>query len=283
MNILDAFKIYSALDAEQKSLLALKKIAGDHTPARWLALLGNVAMYDRRADELRKTVGWSIGISFLLIVIGGAITPWLIIPFALLFIGSIILFFVLRGKDLPNNLRLFVLPFLAILREEMETESPLHLELDLTGGMNKTKLLRSQDVPGRARARESFYRDPWMRGSGELADGSSLEWSITDDIRERTITKTNPRGKTKTKTKYKVRRLIEVRVGLRNDEYALAGSATPTGDDRVAVKEGEKRNVLKLRRILTHSDPKSVLELNDVVDLLAGAYRRVQLTHAEER
>ena len=288
MNILDAFKIYGSLDAEQKSFLTRKQLTGDHTASQWLALLGNVAAYDRQADAMRKSAGWGLAIFGVLTIIGGIIYPWLALLFALLCIGSLVLFTTLRGRDVPNNLRLFILPLLAVLREDMERDAPLHLELELKGNLLKEKLLRSEELvtSGYPRILENFYQDRWMLGRGELADGSSLEWTITDDIRERKITKLSQRGKIKVKTKYKMRRMLEVRVGLRNDEYALAASAASSGKgktDRIAIKEGEKRNVLKLRRILVYNDPKSMLKLTDFMDLLAGAYRRVQLTNAEER
>lgn len=282
MSIIDAFKVYGSLDSEQKGLLERKRVEGTHTVDEWIRLLDNVATYDRHADDLRKTAGWMIVVAIAGLFVG-IFLPILLIPFLLLGIIAVILYLRLRSRDIPNNLRFFVLPLLALLREDMERDTPLTLQLDLTGGRQKEKITGSREFgPGNPRIKENIYRDLWMQGRGALADGTTVDWSIADDIRERVVTKRNPRGKTKVKTKYKVRRVIDARVGLRHDEYALAAAPDVNGvRDRVAVKEGEKRNVVRLRRQLVSTEPDKVLAVKEFVDLLAGAYRRVQLNKPE--
>jgi hypothetical protein len=288
MSIVDAFRNYRALNGEQVELLRTKQIRGSRTPAEWLAFLGGAAAYDASADRLRSVAGWGIAVGFLAGFVGGIVLQSLIVLIAFFVICalSVILFIRLKRQDLPNTMRLCVLPLVALLREEMEADAPLVLRCDLTGGMRQEKRTDAHQLPqGRyLRGEETFYRDGWFEGEGTLADESNVAWSVVDMIRQREITKRSSSGKIKSKRKFKVRRVIDVRVAMKQDAYALADlhAAGGRGHDRVAVKAGEKRNVMKLRRILIETRPDAPLDPKHIIDLLAEAYRRVTLNKTEE-
>jgi hypothetical protein len=283
MSLIDAFRNYRALTSEQVALLGSKRIDGSRTPREWVAFLAGIAAYDSTADGLRKAAGWGIAIGAILSILIMAFELYIVaLVFFLATILSAILFMRLRRDDLPNNMRHCVLPLVALLREEMEPDAQLELRVDLTGGLRSEKQVGQpkQLPPGKyIKGEEKLYRDGWFEGEGTFADGSSVSWSVIDVIRQREITKRSRSNKIKTKKKFKVRRMLVVRVGLRQESYALADRQVTggRGHDRLAIKEGAKRNVMKLRRIVTEMHPNATLDPKHIFDLLAAAYRRVTL------
>jgi hypothetical protein len=280
MNVIAAYRAHQALTEEQKRVLAVKTIDASHTPDRWITLLDGIARYDRHADALRKTAGVSGLIALAAaVVLGGFVVGSRALFGVLAVVGvlALVLYFVLRRKDLPNNLRGFVLPAIALLREEMEPRTVLHLLIDLRGATTADKVVVPTATVADSSARkvvQTVYHDRWMAGEATLADGCRLQWEIGDRIRERKIT--TRRRKTKTKRKYKVRRLVEVRVGLPGEGYALAEQ--PAGlrpDDRVALKPGEKRNEFRVRRMTESTMLDAPMEPNEWLDAIAAAYRQV--------
>jgi hypothetical protein len=287
MSFASALKAYNSLNGEQKSVLRDKKISASHTPAEWIAMLGALARYDREGDSSRKVAGWGIAIGIIGALVGGIVTGSLVVLgiFLIITIASILLYRSLKSADLSNSLREFVLPLLALMREDMNPDAPLHLTVSFKRSLAEENQKSSRKLPGGRDITQNMYKNGWMEGEGVLADGSTLGWSIVDLIRERKITKRNPRGKLKMKTKYKVRRIIDMRVGLRREDYTLEG-AKGTIDGRVArvnVKEGEKRNVLKVRRVIETSSVDPTLDVKDFIDPLAAAFRRASLTNPEGR
>ncbi len=273
-------KSYSQLSPEQKGFVESKRIEATHTPDEWVALLADVASFDQAGDQQRTKVGWGCGTSVILTIICIAVFPP-ISPLPLVAsIALTVLFLRAKKRDVPNQLRESVLPLVALLREDYEPGSPLTLTIDLRPADRKENEQSSRDMPGSGfpKVSETTYLNGWLAGKGTLADGTTLEWEIADDIRERKVTKRNPRGKIKVKRKYKVRRAIEMRLGMRNDSYQWNPVGQPQGTLRMKHKEGEKRNVVKVRRqsVLTGTQNPS-LDVRDVIDTLAGAYRRVNL------
>src|SRR5262249_16399148 len=184
------------------------------------------------------------------------------------------------GKQLTiqHQVLRFVLSMLAVLRADMRPEEPLRLRLDLRGGTVKAKQTETRS-PARGRRpypriAETSYVDPWLSGETRLLDGSVLAWGVVDHIRQRAVTKKNPRGKINRKTKYKVKRCIDVRLGVRQDIYTPTPAVRPTPDS-LSLRSGGKRHVIKARRVITTHTLEAGPQVRDVLDLIAQAYRRV--------
>jgi hypothetical protein len=103
---------------------------------------------------------------------------------------------------------------------------------------------------------------------------SALTWRVVDRIRQRTLTKKNLRGKIKRKTKSKVKRCIDVRLGVRQDAYSPTPVSRPT-QDHLSLRSRAKRHLVKVRRVITTETPEAVPQVRDVLDLIAQAYQRV--------
>lgn len=274
-----------ALTAEQRRLLEARRVDQSYTPGQWLSILRPLARSDRARGWRRFAFGCVCVLAFMfafLFGIGFAFSMgWRDPLVVLLLIGivSLILYRREAPPDLPNDVRRFVLPLISILREEMSPADRLSLRMDLRGRLHKDKQVgkptaSAPNSVGRHYV-ETHYLDPWLVGKARLADGANLEWRVTDHVRER--------GRYK-KIKYRIKTLIEVRLGLPREDYAPhAGGTADTASDRVAMKSGATRTVVRVRRVLLTRTRgwgarrlgPTALSVDDFVDLVAAAYARV--------
>jgi hypothetical protein len=279
MSFIDAYKSYGSLNDQQKQFLREKKIDAEFPTDTWIAFLKGVAGYDQQGDSLRKTIGWIAAIGIIIGFFGAIFAEsTAMLLFAMVGLIALAFYFVLRRVDVPNSLREFILPFMTLIREDVAPDDVVHMQLDLRGGTKEEKRKSTDNFENHGRKiQQKFYNDPWMHGETKLADGTALQWDISDYIRERQITKRNPRGKIKVKTKYKVRRTFDVRVGLRGDEYALNAAPSAPADGKQSVKQGEKRNVIRTRHSTIGTSLTDVPNMNDMMGPITAAYRRVSL------
>ncbi|MCI0489058.1 MAG: hypothetical protein L0229_20900 [Blastocatellia bacterium] len=298
MSLIKERRLYNSLTPDQRRILEEKQIEGNYTPGEWLALLRQLAEYDRHGDAVRKVVkkmGCASGILVVATFIIGIVFETFFLFFIALIIGvvALVLYFVKKRSDLPNKLRRFALPLISILREEMEQGVPLYLRMDFRSGTIKEKetaYLGPDETKARYRrpsnvlkVKETHYTNAWMEGRARLTGGSILEWQIVDNTRQRKITKKGSSGKTKFKTKYKVKTIIDARLGLPREDYALMpGGPTAHQGEKVATRTGEKRNLIRVRRAKQSSTVDPEPDLKEFLDLVAGAFRRVTLTHTGE-
>lgn len=291
-------RLYNSLTPDQKRIIAEKQIEGNYTPGEWLALLRQLAEYDRHGDAVRKVVkkiGCISGIMIFVTFIIGAMLGLFFLFFIALIPAAAVLVLYIRKKrsDLPNKLRRFAVPLISILREEMEPGEPLHLRMDFRSGTIKEKETAYLG-PGETKARyrhasnvmkikETHYVNAWMEGRAQLAGGEILEWQITDNTRQRNITKRGSSGKTKFKTKYKVKTIIDARLQLPRSDYAImSGGPSSNRGEKIATRSGEKRNLIRVRRAIISSQVDPEPDIKEFLNLLAGAFKRVTLTGTGE-
>lgn len=277
-------KSYGQLNAEQHAIIADKRFDAAHTPAEWIELLGDLADYDTVGDAQRSKVGWGCGLSIVAtIVMLVVFAPLAPVPF-LAAVTFMVLFTRMRKHDVPNSLRESVLPLVALLREDIDPASQLHLAVDLRPPERDENKRSSRDLTTHSypKVSEALFECGWIAGDATLADGTTVDFTVRDLIRVRTVTKRNPRGKIKVKKKYKVRRMVEMRVALRNDQYAFQAVGATERGLRVGHKESGKRSVVKVRRMMVlPGSPQPQLDVRHVIDTLAAAYRRVALLPEE--
>ncbi|MCP4040555.1 MAG: hypothetical protein GY731_01190 [Gammaproteobacteria bacterium] len=301
MVFINAIKAYQGLDPRQRRLLGHKLISGNYTPKLWLKMFKGPAVFDLYGDAARKFSGWlAVGGLIVLVLflffgatlldalgLGGGYMPLLGLLAGVVILCGI-MYFVFKGKDLPNNLRDFVYPLIKIIGEDMKPDVPLHISLNLRGGMDKEKRKdernQSEGTSRYPKILEQHYLDPWFSGSARLADGTSLKWRVVDRIRARKITKRNHRGKIKVKHKYKIQRRMEVIIGIRQDRYQTTKGSLPK-DVQMDVEVRNNRNLLRFTRLLEKKksdlmgrtkDIAWVVDLNQFLDLIAVAYRDVE-------
>ena len=285
MRLIETYRAYRALSPEQRRILKEKRIEGERTPAEWVTLLAGLAAYDRQADAVRTRAAVLMVVAPLLVFFASLFGSLALGYEDLAFLGAlglallvavplVAVFLATRSADLANQLREVAIPLVALIGDDLGSDGTLRLGLDLRGGAVKAKL-REERPPFNERGRsirERVFLDPWMTGTAALNDGSRLRWSLTDEVRERRISRRNARGKTKTKTKYRIRSLAEVALDLPVALYRLRAGATASAAGIRASSEGKW---LKLRgRQCTRQkdlEPRSA-PLKDVLRSITGLY-----------
>jgi hypothetical protein len=279
-----ALKAFRSLSPEQKALLEKKQISGEYEPRSLIELLRPIAEYDLLSDKARTPMGCSTAalfvLSFVLFVVAANVSFFLL-PLSLAALGGAIFLLVsvlrLRKLDLSNNFRQVAMPLFAVLREDMEPGATMNVRLDLSPPTTKPK----KTGTGKPYVDGVYYKvvdttfvDPWFGGGTRLADGSLLQWDVTDDVVESARTKKTARGKHKTKTKYRKQTTISVTVALPHKEYAVTNLPADEGE-KVKVRESEKRTTLRLaKRVKTKTiDP---IDPREIFDIISEAYKRVR-------
>ncbi len=271
----------TALSPEQQRIAAAKQININRPVDDVLALLRALVEFDASVARRRKWAGGALAAMIVLTIISffvainrhGSTKTTLIAAGLVLLVGIVIagvVFAKFKAADLSDNLRVAAAPFLTILHEDMNGKDPLHVKIDLRSSYLAEKK-RKESAPYASGAYykviDRFFVDPWFSGSAVLADGTRLQWEVTEHIFQRTRTKKNPRGKTKTKTKEKRGTTASVTLGFPNKEYAVTAGAED-------VKSGEKRQTMTFKRKLK-SDRRDSPAFEMLVDLMAEGYRRV--------
>lgn len=276
-----------ALTPEQKAILREKRIEGSYTPQALIALLKPVGEFDRMSDKARTGIGcWSAACFVFsivtIIVTANGVLPWFLgVPIILILLGMFVFFLVtvirLSKIDLANNFRQIALPFFSILKEDMEKSEAMQVKLDLSSPTDKSKKTGESDAYALGayhKVIDHYYRDAWFEGSAWLADGSSVAWSIVEDVTESKRTKRNARGKYKTKTRMRKLCHLAVDVTLPRKHYSVAGGDAAI-DAKVKIKGGEKRTTLRLaRKVKIKAD--EPWDVRALVELIAEAFRRAR-------
>ena len=282
--MLEALKALRSLSPEQQALLRTKQLSGEYEPGALIDLLRPVAAFDSLSDKGRTSIGCTTAflfvLSFVLLIVSVNVSL-LLLPLSVAALGGAIWLLVtvlkLKKLDLSNNFRQVAMPLFAVLREDMETGATMNVRLDLsppTAKPKKTGTGKPYKEGAYHKVVDTTYVDAWFGGGTRLADGSLLQWDVTDDVVESQRTKRTARGKYKTKTKYRKETNLTVNVSLPTKEYAVA-ALPPAEGEKVKVKEGEKRTTFHLsKKVKTKSiDPVDPMEL---FGLISEAYRRVR-------
>jgi hypothetical protein len=241
---------FQALSPEQQQLVETKKVEGRRPADEWLGLFGQVAAYDELADNARRG-----GHGF----------------FARRFASK---------HNVPDGLRQFALPFLAILREDQDPEKPVDLWLDLSGPQMYSKQVNETPPykhPPYHKVVDSFFADPWFQGHAHFVDGAHVNFVITDHVRSTKKTKRNPRGKIKTKVKAKKKTEVSVTLSVPNRNYARAEPTAPRrGVPKEKLKPGESRTTVKTSGTIEARNADVVPGIDLLLELISAAYERVE-------
>ena len=268
------------LTPEQQQIASSRRLGVNRPVDEVLNLIRVLVEFDKTTESKRKKAGWSIPLAIVAMIAflilsnaGGAMRAAGLVGALLSLaatIGAIVLYRRFKAEDLSGNLESAAAPFLAILREDMKTGEPLHVNIDLRPYSIDEKK-KKESEPRKQGAYymiiDSLFVDPWFDGNALLADGTKVQWNVTEHVLQTIKSKKNPRGKTKTKTKVKRKTVAVVKLSFANREYAVSG------DDAAS---GEKRTTLTLaRKLKTRADESPALSL--LVDLIADGYRRVSV------
>jgi len=276
-------KMLASLSPAERETIASGQFAGDFTVEALLDQMRTLARFDASNDATRATLKKWLGTS----IVAMFASLWFTFMFgialavlALLSLAAAIYFGVtlrrLTKFDISNNFREVALPFLTILKQDMEPHQTLSVRVDLRAPTHDKKRRGTPASSKRGaytKIIDTTYHDDWFHGTARLADASILRWSVVDDLVESKRTKRSSSGKMKTKTRNYKRSTVAVSLSVSSKRYGVAGNARAEGQ-KIAVQGGAKRRVIKLtRKIKTKSlDP---MEPDVLIDSVASAYRKV--------
>src|SRR5436309_783204 len=217
-----------------------------------LQLLGGLAAFDQEIAARRKKARTILGLSILLSVVGvfdsikrlahthPHLSTYIVMTVAAIVIAIVsgVIYGRLKKADLSDDLQNSAIPFLTLLREDMNSGDAIHVKIDLRSTtINEKKVKEGQSEGSSTSVTERFFVNPWFSGNVVLADGTRVEWEVIDKLLQRVRTKRNPRGKYKRKTKEKWHIQGAVSVGFPTKHYAVGEAAAD-----------EKRHTVKLKR-----------------------------------
>jgi hypothetical protein len=104
-----------------------------------------------------------------------------------------------------------------------------------------------------------------------------VRFAITDHVRSSAKTKRNPRGKIKRKTKVKKKTELTVTLSLPKRNYATAPAegATHRSMRKESVRSEDDKTVVRLTRVMAAPGVDALPEIDALLELVAGAYERV--------
>jgi hypothetical protein len=249
---------YKALSREQQALIEDGKVSGARSVDDWIAFLEPVAEFDRQADSARQ---YGSGAGFFTRRYA-------------------------RKKDVANGLRELVLPLLPILREDHDPEKPLELSLDLTGATEDHKEVRKSDsykTQRHFRVIDTFYDDTWLECRARFVDGADVRLAVIDHTRSSKRWRRNPRGKIKVKRKNKKKIELSVTLSAPRRNYAVSGAEhMARGVKKASVVPEDDRTVVKLTRALEVRREDASPAVDQVLELIAAAYERVDPSRSKK-
>lgn len=185
-----------------------------------------------------------------------------------------------RKKKLPPAVEGFVAPLMLLLREDVEPEDEVALRFDLRPPQMTARREPPAEPPFTS-IKEEDQASHWFAGGAKLADGARLQWQVSDYITRIERTKRNPRGKVKTKHRAKRRSQLDITLALPHDAYEVEGRDPQTDLKKVKVKEGDKRDSIRVRRVIKADDGAAqALDLDDFTTALGEAYAQARPKHA---
>jgi hypothetical protein len=279
------------LSPAERETIASGRFAGDYTPDALLDQMRTLARFDASNDATRGSLKkwiWSIVLLTFFGLIALKFVPhsdtflrafW-ILPLLgvelVLVIAMGVTLRRLRNVDIGNNFRQVALPFLSILKQDLDPNQTVTVRIDLRDPLHDSKRKKTGTPYAEGayhKIVDTTYMDPWFHGKTVLADGSRLVWTVYDTIIKSTRTKKTASRKIKTKTRHVKRSQVAIALSVPNKVYGVKRGAAPE-NGKLAVAGGAKRSTIKLvRKLKTQSlDP---IDPALLVDAVSGAYRQI--------
>jgi hypothetical protein len=272
----------TTLTSEQETVARSKLVSMNRTPGEVLSFLTALSSWDKIVEKRAAFWGWVAVIAGLIGFPGGII--WLGVKkqhpergISLLVITLVLVIVLARvwskwkKQDLSDNFRVGAMPFLSVLREDMDPKEVMQVKLDLRGPIIDEKKKSESDAYKSGvyySVIDRVYEDPWFAGSATLADATDVSWNVTEYAYERERRKRNPRGKIKIKKKVKKRTTAVVTLNFASKDYALA-------EQTDGVKQKKKAITLKGAEKTDGTAATPAFDL--LVALMSDAYRRVSV------
>ena len=271
-----ALTIFENFDQDQREFVNSKLLNKSYKPKRVIAMFNKIAAMDYHSDKLRgKLFYWMIGLGIFTAVtffFGFVFSPIFFISF-IGFLSNLFLYSLyIKHKtiNLENSFRLFIVPLVGILKEEMSPESKIYLNINAKERISQENLLKH--IPSQSSSYPQidikFYKSNWFNSQFQFLDESVMDLRITDVIRIKEKTKRNPRGKIKTKLKYKISYRIKLNISFSKNRYELVKPSKEFSED-------ENKIFYKITKKVISTNIEEFLDINSVLGTIASAYKRL--------
>lgn len=277
----------AALSPSQKKFLQSLELEGSFKVSHLLKELVNIGKMDTAGDKSRKVLGVIIAISLLVaffsffFLIDKAPTILIIIEvvFLPLAITSIVLFFILKKGDLDNNLRLFTIPFLGVLKEEMHDRGKINLSLCAKSLFEHAYRYDKQEMPPRINGfvkdyrTISYYKQTSLKGNATLSDNTDLAFELINLGKRISIKKVTSR-KTKYKTKHK--KIVKLNICLTFPKSIYTRNGAITTDMPLAISETNQAIKVKSKVVFKGLEKDDTAPLNPSIHAIQQLYKVVK-------
>ena len=274
--------LLSQMTPEQKQLLSTKQLSASKTVPEWLDFFRSLSIVDKHSERIvKRSNNLSTGLfifTFLSIFIIIFFRPFIFLSIPAL-ITAIVVY--LRGRNfkrytIRNQMREVLVPFVAIMRNEIKSKHPLQLNCDfrdLNDPQYKTQFIKNtrRRLP---KVDTTFYQMVRMETKFRLQDGSSFNWRIKEILRERKITKRGQTsGKIKTKRKYKTKHVLEVKASFPKTLFDLDVNQ----GQGVHHSSSTTHHVIRVKSKGTTRNLDTYPKLQFILNGMAQAYQQVKL------
>lgn len=275
----------SSLSPEVQQIVKSQKLSLHQSIALCKEQLAELSLYGQAVEKVKK--------KHLNLLIFGALLTFLSIfgaiflPVFGLFLGigilAIIIGAILYSRyssiSLPTFVKEFLLPMLNILEEESSPQNTIQIDADLNDKLQDQHLLRKalHNTQGYPKTDTFWYQRKHLRLQAQLSKNTTLQLEISEFIRERKITKQNPRGKIKVKRKHKIRVHYQAKVGLPNKYYQLLPLPANSTALRLKHKPSQKRHFLQVSLRHVHQQLGASPQLDLAIQAIGQAYKQVKV------
>ncbi len=285
--LLKYFKMRGQLSPSQKKFLQTMQLEGQFKISNLLKELAFLGKMDAAGGKARKKLGHIIVISLILVFISVffllSVSPLLFritaITLASFAITSIILRIIIKKGDLDNTLRLFTIPFLGMIKEEMHEKGKIRLSLSAKNSLHKSFLFDKKKLPPRTNGYIKdyrtvlYYKHTPLKGSVKFSDETDFMFEFIDFSQQIKIKKVRG-GKTKFKTKYKKAIKLNISLTFPKSNYIRNEASKP--DMPIVITENEQTIMVKGKVMFKALQKHDTPPFNPSVHAIQQLYKTVK-------
>jgi len=201
-----AEKLSPAMGNEISRFIAEKRMEGKYNLKQLIKLISRLEKYDLKIEKRMKIFLILSIVFFILSLVTLFIFPFAIIVTIILAIIFLILRLINKGKDLSNDFRLLLFPFLKELNEDIDLSAKIAIKMPLSKFEDKSNFLETTPVYKKGvyhKCIDFIYEREELSLNIPMRDGNAIDLNVQKLMIKTQKTKRNPRGKSKTKIKYK--------------------------------------------------------------------------------
>lgn len=293
----EILKRIEGLLPEQKEFIYSKNYEDALSADKWMRFFKKIIVLDNSVDEIlemaKKRKKWFMIATIVIFFISfGLFFPAVLLPIS----GGIWLFYIIRVKrfkkiDIDNKCKSFVIPFIAIIKEDCGPKQKIALNVNFSPVENPGFLISDEKLPnkGYPKVRILVFQKQWFSGSYQMLDNSTVNFSFERVLRVKKVTKKNPRGKIKFKKKSQERLLVNCIIKIDKTKYAIKPGAKNQhilyfpryGNSKGLIRfnETDKQYVFKIKAgFIDRRNPEIEFPLTaeDASGLIANAFSMLQ-------